>query len=50
VFSDSSVELFAFDDLDEMVRETYELWQEVCEDRAADLRRKAAGGKGDGFL
>jgi hypothetical protein len=50
IFSDSSVELFSFDELDEMVRETYELWREICEDRAADLRSKKAGGKGGGFI
>jgi hypothetical protein len=46
---DHSYELFSFDDLEEMVRETYELWGEISEDKAADLRRrkKAAGG---GFL
>jgi hypothetical protein len=49
IFSDTSVELFTFDDLDEMVSETYRMWQEICEDRAADMRRKRAGGSG-GFL
>lgn len=49
-FSESSVELFSFEDLDQMVRETYSLWQEICEDRAADARsRKAAGGSGGLF-
>jgi hypothetical protein len=43
---DHSFELFGFDDLEEMVRETYQLWNEVCEDKAADLRRKKAGGGG----
>jgi hypothetical protein len=30
-----------------MVRDTYEMWREVCEGRAADTRRKAAGKRGD---
>jgi hypothetical protein len=46
---DDGVRLFSFDDLDQMVRETYELWTEICEDRAADVRRRA-GGKDDGFI
>jgi len=32
--------------LDQMVRETYELWREVCEARVADERRRAGGRKG----
>jgi hypothetical protein len=49
VFSDAAVERFSFDDLDDMVRETYDLWREICEDRAADVRRKRSAG-GGGFL
>lgn len=49
LFTDDSVKLFTFDELDQMVRETYEMWREVCEERAADVRRRA-GGKGDGFI
>ena len=48
-FLDSTVELFTFDELDEMVRETYEIWQEICEDRAADARRRRTA-SGGGFL
>ena len=49
VFKDNAVQLFTFDQLDEMVRETYEIWLEVCEERAADVRRRA-GGTGGGFI
>jgi len=49
VYTDESVKLFTFDQLDQMVRETYELWQEVCEGRVEEIRRRAAG-KGDGFI
>jgi hypothetical protein len=31
---DDGVTLFSFDELDEMVRETYDLWREVCEEHA----------------
>jgi hypothetical protein len=50
LFYDISVERFSFDDLDEMVRETYHLWREISEERFADLRRRKAGGIGGGFL
>jgi hypothetical protein len=46
---DDGIVLFTFDELDQMVRETYELWQEVCEVRTAETRRRATG-KGDGFI
>jgi hypothetical protein len=49
IFTDESVKLFTFDELDQMVRETYELWREVCDERTADIRRRA-GGRGDGFI
>jgi hypothetical protein len=44
--TDDGVTLFTFEELDQMVRETYEMWREVCEERAAETRRRA-GGKGD---
>lgn len=47
LFTDAGVTLFTFEELDQMVRDTYELWREVCEGRAADTRRKAAGKRGD---
>jgi hypothetical protein len=46
IFTDQGVELFTFDELDQMVRETYQLWMEVYEERAADVRRRGAGGGG----
>jgi hypothetical protein len=47
LYTDLGVTLFTFDELDQMVRDTYEMWREVCEGRAADTRRKAAGKHGD---
>jgi hypothetical protein len=46
LFIDDGIKLFTFDELDQMVRETYELWREVCEARVADERRRAGGRKG----
>jgi len=46
---DAGVTLFSFDELDLMVRDTYDMWREVVEERAAETRRRA-GGKGDGFI
>ena len=40
--TDAGVTLFTFDELDQMVRDTYEMWQEICEQRTAETRRKAA--------
>jgi hypothetical protein len=42
--TDEGVELFGFDQLDRMVRETYDIWREVSEAREDEVRRKAAGG------
>lgn len=42
--TDVGVELFGFDQLDQMVRETYDIWREVSEAREDEVRRKAAGG------
>ncbi len=47
--TDAGVALFTFEELDQMVRDTYEMWREVCEERAAETRRRA-GGKSDGFI
>ncbi len=46
IFTDRGVELYSFDDLDRMVRETYELWTEISQERTADTRRRGAGGGG----
>jgi hypothetical protein len=42
--TDEGVELFGFDQLDQMVHETYDIWREVSEAREDEVRRKAAGG------
>ncbi|WP_456654306.1 type VI toxin-antitoxin system SocB family DNA replication inhibitor toxin [Bradyrhizobium lupini] len=49
VFTDERIELFTFDELDQMVRETYELWTEILEERTADTRRRGAAGGGGLF-
>jgi hypothetical protein len=49
LYTDDGVTLFTFEQLDLMVRDTYELWREVCQEREADTRRRA-GGKSDGFI
>lgn len=41
--TDDGVELHGFDVLDRMVRETYELWWEICEQHAAEARGKGTG-------
>lgn len=46
VHTDAGVTLFTFDELDQMVRETYAMWREVCEERVAEVRRKASGSGG----
>lgn len=49
--TDAGIELFTFEELDLMVAETYDMWREVCEERAATIRRRAGGGaKGGGFF
>lgn len=42
--TDDGVELFRFDQLDQMVRDTYDIWREVSTEREEEVRRKAAGG------
>lgn len=44
--TDEGVELYDFDTLDQMVRETYELWRELSEERVAEARKRGAGGGG----
>lgn len=46
LFTDDGLELLEFDALDAMVRETYELWREVLEEREAETRRRAGGTRG----
>ena len=49
LYREEGVTLFSFDELDLMVRDTYEMWREIVEERTAETRRRA-GGKGDGFI
>lgn len=44
LWTDQGIDLYGFDQLDQMVSETYAIWREVSEAREADVRRKAAGG------
>ena len=43
VHFDIGIELFTFEQLDAMVRDTYAVWREVCEEREAASRRRADG-------
>lgn len=49
IFTDEKIKLFTFDELDQMVGETYELWAEILEERTADNRRRGAAGGGGLF-
>lgn len=49
LYTDAGVTLFTFEELDQMVRDTYEMWREVCEERAAEMRGRA-GGRGGGLV
>ena len=44
--TDDDVSLFSLDELETMVSATYALWQEVCEEREMEERRKATGTRG----
>lgn len=46
VYLDDDVELFNFDELEQMVRETYDDWIMVLNERDEELRRKAGGMRG----
>lgn len=43
---DDGVALFSLDELEAMVTATYTLWQEVCEEREVEERRKGTGTRG----
>jgi hypothetical protein len=47
LYTDAGISLFSFEELDQMVRDTYEMWREVCEGREAEARKKAGGKRGD---
>lgn len=42
--TDENIKLFSFDELDDMVTETYSIWKAVLEEREAEARKKAGGG------
>ena len=44
LYTDDGVELFGLDQLEQMVGETYEIWNEVCEGREAETRRRGGAG------
>lgn len=44
--TDLGVELYSYDQLDQMVSETYAIWQEILEDREAETRRRAGDQRG----
>jgi len=44
---DDGISLFGFHDLAEMTSETYAMWHEVLDEREEEVRRRAAGMKGD---
>lgn len=41
IYSDEDVKLYTFEELDEMVRETYEVWREVLAEREEDEHKAA---------
>lgn len=43
VHFDAGVELFTYQELDSMVDETYQIWNEICADRIEETRRRATG-------
>lgn len=43
LFNAVGVQLYSLDELQDMVASTYTIWQEVCEERAAEARRKGTG-------
>lgn len=46
LYTASDVELFEFDTIDAMVRETYEIWHAVLSERDAEARRRGTGTTG----
>lgn len=49
LYTAAGVSLFDFDALDLMIRETYEIWQEILTEREADGRRRGTGTTGGLF-
>jgi hypothetical protein len=49
MFDAAEVKLFSFDQLNEMIDETYKIWIEVLQERADDDRKRAGGSNPMGF-
>jgi len=44
--TDEGLDLLSMEEMERMVSQTYELWQEICSEREAETRRKATGTSG----
>ena len=49
IFDSADSGLFSFDELNEMIDETYRLWIEVLAEREEDVRKKPTGSTPFGF-
>ncbi len=43
IYSSDGAEMYSYDDLEQMIQEVYEVWEEVLSDREAEKRRAAGG-------
>lgn len=46
LYTDEGVPLFRFDELDEMICDTYATWAEVLGERETEARRRGSGSRG----
>lgn len=46
LYTDEGVPLYTFEELEEMVASTYQMWAEICAEREKDSRKKADGMSG----
>jgi hypothetical protein len=46
VYADTGVGFYSFEELDDMVRKTYAIWQQVLQEREAEAKKKAGGTRG----
>ena len=44
--TDKNVKLIALTELEAMISATYALWQEICQERELEVRRRAGGSRG----
>ncbi|MNN70081.1 hypothetical protein D3C81_1859110 [compost metagenome] len=44
--TDAGIALYSIEELEEMVASTYRIWQEICEERTFEERRKGTGTAG----